>query len=177
MLDSSSLPLVIVLSINSLTAPSFGTPAQTFTLATFDSNSNSVQFDNSSVVFNNNCSLSCKTCLSTNSSACLSCYTPSTLNLTLLYGETCVSSCPSNSFQQNLTCIACDSSCLTCSNTQTNCLSCNTSNNSSPYFYFNVSTSTGSCLATCGFGTYLDNATCQDCHSTCTSCNSTSFCF
>lgn len=46
MLNSSSLPLNIILSINSLVAPPFGTPSQTFTLTTFDENNNQIQFDN-----------------------------------------------------------------------------------------------------------------------------------
>lgn len=106
MSNSASLPLNIVFSINLLTAPAFGSTAQTFTLATFDDNNYPISLDDSTVVFNNNCSLTCRTCSSTNSSACLSCY--STSNLTLLYGQTCLNTCPSNSYQTNLTCIDCN---------------------------------------------------------------------
>lgn len=96
MSNSASLPLNIVFSINSLTAPAFGSSAQTFTLATFDANSYPISLDDSTVVFNNNCSLACRTCSSSNSSACLSCYFSS--NLTLLYGQTCLNTCPSYSY-------------------------------------------------------------------------------
>lgn len=107
MSNSASLPLDIVFSINSLTAPTFGSSPQTFTLSTFDVDNYPISLDDATVVFNNNCSLTCRTCSSSNSSACLTCY--STSNLTLLYGQTCLNTCPSYSYQANSTCIDCSS--------------------------------------------------------------------
>lgn len=82
MSDSTALPLNIAFTIMSLTAPVVGSPAQYFTLTTFDNSNYAVQTDNSTIVFSNNCSVNCRTCLSNDSSVCLSCY--STSNATLL---------------------------------------------------------------------------------------------
>lgn len=85
------------------------------------------------VIFSLICILPCRTCLSNDSSACLSCYT-SVSSITEKYLDTnahaCRPSCLSNQYLSlvatDFTCETCSSSCLQCLNVSDNCTSCNT---------------------------------------------------
>ena len=160
----------ILFSIDALVSPGLTTTtAQIFTIATFDNLGYIAQTDSSTVLFQNNCTLPCRTCSPTTPSSCLSCYTAPTTNLTLLYQSSCYDLCPSSSYLANSThCVACDTSCLTCKLSNANCTSCNASSGL-PLLYVNGSNSSdGNCLAVCAVGTYENNASvCLDCNATC----------
>jgi len=169
--DSSNLPLDITFTINSLINPPLGSAAQTFTLTTYDSANNLIQKDNSTIVFANNCSPLCRTCLTNNSTTCLSCYTST--NYSLLYKSSCLNTCPNHTLQSNYSCLDCDSSCLSCSLTVNNCLSCNQSIGSNYTFLYQNTTNQSSCLSNCPIGSYNISFSCFACNSSCATCNST----
>lgn len=79
------------------------------------------------------CTLPCKSCLATNSTHCLSCYsTIPAVVATLLdsVSNTCVSACLASQYLGqggDNTCYACSPSCLTCANVSYNCTSCSSS--------------------------------------------------
>ena len=169
MSNSSYLPDPIDFTISSFTNPVVGTATQTWVISSFDGQNYFSQYDNTTIVYENTCSLPCRTC--TNQTICLSCYGSTVSNFTLLYSSSCYDVCPEGSYQTNSThCVGCDSTCLSCANVSNNCVSCNSSS-SNPYFYFNNTLSSGSCLSACAQKTYLDNNTCLDCNSNCTSCD------
>ena len=78
----------------------------------------------------------------------------------------CVSSCPTNSFSSNGSCIPCHPDCATCSGAGFNqCKSCPPD--------LPVLTSNGRCLPTCAKTEYFDGSsgTCKACDSSCKSCS------
>ena len=129
MSNSSNLPLTINFTILSLLNPNVTTP-QYFSITTLDSNNYQIQTDSTTVVFSNNCTLPCRTCLPNGTNTCLTCYGLTISNYTLLYNTQCLSQCPNSTYQINSTCITCDISCLTCSFGSTNCTSCNVTSDS-----------------------------------------------
>ena len=113
-----------------------------------------------SIVWSASCSLPCRTCSSSNSSACLTCYSDLTVAQgRVLYSavnSTCVSVC-GDTFYKNYTlntCEACSSSCLNCANFSL-CLSCPSSS------YLLASNST--CHSTCPIGFYPHLSHCLAC--------------
>ena len=95
------------------------------------------------------CISPCLTCQNT-ASNCLSCVTG-----TFLFGNQCMSTCPSSTYISNTTtskCDPCSSNCLTCSGTVSTCLSCN--NTISLYLQSNT------CVPSCYTNYYLVNNLC-----------------
>ncbi|KAF9484961.1 growth factor receptor domain-containing protein [Pholiota conissans] len=87
---------------------------------------------------------------------------------TFLSKGKCVSSCPSGTFvspQDNVTCIACSSSCGTCVGTADFCLTCPTGQLSS----------SGQCVTTCPSNTFSSGGQCVKCHPDCATCSGPSF--
>jgi hypothetical protein len=169
--NGSSLPSPIILTVSNLMSPPIGSTPQYFTVSTFDSLDYLAQWDNSSVVFENNCTFPCRTC--STASSCLSCYNASQSNLTLLFLNFCYELCPSGSFQaNNSACASCDAACESCSVVATNCSSCNVSS-ALPYLYTNISGASpeGVCLNVCPSSSYLNASECLDCNVTCLTCN------
>lgn len=85
-----------------------------------------------------------------------------------LSNGTCVSACPSGTFvspQDNLTCLACDSTCSTCAGSSTFCLTCSS----------NQLASGGKCVATCPSNTFSASGSCLTCHPDCATCSGASF--
>ncbi|KAJ7056178.1 TNFR/NGFR cysteine-rich region family protein [Mycena amicta] len=130
-----------------------------------------------SLIANNN-KVECDSC----GSKCTSCKIPnfdsaSTVNQLqctgcvtgfFLSNGTCVPQCPSGTFvspQDNLTCTACDSSCMTCTGSSTFCLSCAS----------NQLASGGKCVPTCPSNTFSASGSCLSCHSDCASCTGSAF--
>ena len=114
------------------------------------------------------CSENCNFCTSnTNCSVCISNF--------VNFNGTCLSSCPSNTFQEpdSTICSLCNGNCSRCVGSKNTCTSCNT-----PFLIFN-----GSCLLTCPSNSFqepdsticsLCNGNCSRCvgsQNTCTSCN------
>ncbi|KZS98770.1 growth factor receptor domain-containing protein [Sistotremastrum niveocremeum HHB9708] len=80
----------------------------------------------------------------------------------------CVASCPSGTFlnpQDNLTCIACSSSCGTCAGAADFCLSCHN----------NQLASNGQCVTSCPTDSFSSNGSCLPCHADCGSCSGSAF--
>ena len=106
------------------------------------------------------CDVSCKTCLSSNASACTSCYSGAFLNQNTL---TCSSACPVGFFTDSSTgnglCVACLAPCGNCSSAAF-CLSCLDNNT------FLVNGSCTGCSSPC--------LTCSGLRTNCTSCYSNS---
>ncbi len=106
------------------------------------------------------CDISCKTCLSSNASACTSCYSGGFLNQNSL---TCSSACPVGFYTDSSTgnglCVACLAPCGYC-NSATYCLSCLDVN------LFLVNGSCVGCLSPC--------LTCSLSRTNCTSCDTSS---
>ncbi|CAI2380785.1 unnamed protein product [Moneuplotes crassus] len=118
---------------------------------------------------NNNCDACdstnafCKTC-SGNSQTCTSCLkTPAVY---ILYGTSCVSTCPPNESIYNAIsdkCDACNSNCLTCSGSITQCTSC-VSNRK-------LDLRTNTCETSCETGKTIESGSnCIGCHSSCNTC-------
>lgn len=142
-----------------------------------DQNSSFVKFS----IF---CNLPCKTCSSTNKSACFSCYNnPSITSMKLYFsvGSQCVSSCSDGYYETaSLTCIVCSGTCLTCSTVASNCTSCN---QTSLYPALNLTNISGSCLSSCPLYFYLSKTStpiqCLQCDSAtyhCSTCSSLNVC-
>jgi len=147
--NGSNLPSSFSVIISNLVNPAVGSSSQTFTIISYDSNSYMVQQDISTVVYNNLCTMPCRTCSSSNYSSCTSCYTsPSTYPL--LYQTQCLNKCPNGSYQFNSTlCVSCNAECATCSYASSNCTSCNAT---SQYAYLYQNTSLLPVSGTCLFG-------------------------
>jgi len=80
----------------------------------------------------------------------------------------CIESCPSGTFispKDNLTCIACDSSCSTCAGAPDFCLTCGNSQLAS----------NGKCVASCPSNRFSTSGSCVACHPDCGSCSGPSF--
>ncbi|TFK34913.1 insulin-like growth factor binding protein [Crucibulum laeve] len=80
----------------------------------------------------------------------------------------CVESCPIGTFvspQDNLTCIACDSSCNTCSGSADFCLTCSS----------NQLASNGKCVSSCPSNSISSSGSCITCHPDCATCSGPSF--
>nr|GAT50990.1 growth factor receptor domain-containing protein [Mycena chlorophos] len=131
--------------------------------------------EGTSLIANNN-KFECDSCGST----CTSCKIPnfntaSTLNQLQctacitgfsVSNGTCVSECPSGTFDRNGVCTACDSSCGTCSGSATFCLSCAN----------NQLASNGTCVSSCPSNTFPSSSgSCISCHPDCLTCTGTSF--
>lgn len=141
-----------------------------------------VDENNNKILFAATCVLPCRTCITTNSSACLSCY--SNTNITTLHylyalTYTCYSTCPSFTYLDISTskCLDCSTQCLTCAGSSTNCTSCNSSSNLQ---YLFVNASAGSCRNQCPIYYFADTsqapAVCTPCLPPCLTCNNATAC-
>lgn len=130
---------------------------------------------NTDIQFNIICTLPCRTCLSTNASYCLSCYTAigSILQKYLdVSTNTCIQTCLANEYLSSIIndniCYICSSSCLTCANISDNCTSC-----ASPLYLYQ---STAKCISSCPPDYYpliVPSRTCNKCVSPCKYCTGT----
>lgn len=146
--NASYLPSTLSISISNLVNPVAGTPPQTFIISSFDSANYIAQYDSSTVVFSNACTMPCRTCDSINSSNCLSCYSSSQSNYSLLYQNQCMSKCPDGSYElSSSACAACQDYCGSCAFLSYNCTACNSSG-LYPFFFIDstVSPAQGNCL-------------------------------
>jgi len=111
------------------------------------------------------CQHPCRTCLSSNTASCTSCYTDSdTIIEKYLLSSVCLSSCPDGYYaDSNYQCQECDYRCNTCSSGST----CDTCSTSSTYKYMYESM----CYISCPVSTYEDSTyECEDCRTPCDSC-------
>lgn len=107
------------------------------------------------------CDAKCKTCAG-KADFCLTC-APG-----LAFNGTCVSACPSNTYEANGTCTVCHPDCSTCSGPgAAACLTCPSSR---PLLQ------NGRCLSFCPKGSYAAGAKCENCNASCSSCTSGSSC-
>lgn len=76
-----------------------------------------------------------------------------------LWANTCLNTCPIDTFDQTGICIQCSEFCTNCAS-PTTCAICDTG-----YFIYE-----GKCTNQCPLGTYRDNSQCLECHQSCKSC-------
>ncbi|XP_077999737.1 extracellular matrix organizing protein FRAS1-like [Glandiceps talaboti] len=103
------------------------------------------------------CHTTCRTCVDTSSSGCLSCSSP------LVYSDGhCLRQCSSNQYQDRGVCYKCHSSCATCfGSSSSECTSC-------PQL---ARLQYGECLTGCRISEYpTPQGYCQACHSSCAVC-------
>ena len=158
-----------LLKVTNITSTSQVTFTISGMLAPLSSNSNYVTLtsyfniykvdeNSNNILFTATCPLPCRTCLSTNSSLCLSCYSNSAISpLPYFYSttSTCYSVCPFATYLDSSTnkCVDCDTQCRTCAGSVTNCTSCNSSSTLS---YLFVNGSVGSCRSQCPLYYFAD---------------------
>jgi hypothetical protein len=126
-----------------------------------------------SVKFVTACELYCRTCQSTNSSYCMSCYTDATIanGNTVLSGGVCTSACTPGFYLSAATasCVQCSTNCSECSDYSI-CTKCP----ANYYLYMNT------CVGTCATGDYPDvtTQTCMECPTTlsCATCATATTC-
>lgn len=124
----------------------------------------------------------CRTCSGTNSSACLSCYSDTSISTFIYLDDTaslCYDICPSGTYTDTSVrkCIACNSLCKTCLGSATNCTSCVST---STYQYLFINSSVGTCRTACPTLYYPDLTTspiaCTLCVIPCLACTTVSQC-
>ncbi|CAI2372672.1 unnamed protein product [Moneuplotes crassus] len=144
-----------------------------FEISTYTQNDFAIDTVSDGFVPTLECNYPCKTCSSTNASACTSCFTQAETGSPLLQTGTCKASCDSGySSNGGTTCVQCNGICLTCSQANRNvCETCNTTGTYK--FFYNE---TDLCYATCPDGSYADSNNCRACTTPCSTCNSTTFC-
>ncbi|XP_070544831.1 extracellular matrix organizing protein FRAS1-like [Ptychodera flava] len=103
------------------------------------------------------CHATCKRCIDTTNSGCVSCSSPLVLN-----DGHCIRQCGQNQYEDRGVCYDCHSSCASCFGPQsTDCSSCNDP----------ARLQYGECLTGCRVSEYPTSAGyCQACHSSCASC-------
>ncbi|KAL7884219.1 hypothetical protein AOLI_G00069890 [Acnodon oligacanthus] len=108
------------------------------------------------------CHDDCAVCDGPDADDCISCRYPSAVR----YNGACLSSCPSNTYRDNIECRDCDRSCLTCSGPHpSSCLSCG------PKMKLDAN---GHCesFSRCSSNTFEDkDGECRACHSSCLFCS------
>lgn len=124
-----------------------------------------------SLTFELSCFLPCRTCLTTNMSFCLSCYSNSTEKV--LQNGTCLSTCQTGYYYDGAVerCFECVDPCNTCGSL-TQCYTCKQNSLNSSFFPGN-----GTCVMTCPDGTFSQLMSsgyiCNNCSSHCLTCNGT----
>ena len=115
------------------------------------------------------CHASCQTCSGAASNQCLSCNPLNGPHSKLLDADkTCISACPSNTYDDTNVCKVCHGTCLTCDGPlETNCLTCDTLSLTNGKYNL----SQKKCQASCPSVTYNDNNICRDCHANCLTCS------
>jgi proprotein convertase subtilisin/kexin type 5 len=152
------------------------------TLISFDSSDGMIDQSLNQIIFSLDCATPCKTCSSSNTSACLSCYNDTAITSSVYFYTAlsyCYATCPDTTYNAaTLTCEPCDSNCYTCLTTPTFCTKCKTT---SSYPYLNITSVTvQTCVSACVAGMYprtsSDPALCVVCVSPCATCTSQTAC-
>jgi len=156
------LPADLIFNISGITNPSISVSGS-FVLSTYTSADYLVDQRTTDLRFNADCDNPCKTCTTSSRSACTACFTDATATLTLLYGTTCVDTCPTGTVDISGTCKDCTSPCSECETTQTTCTNC-----ISNYYLYG-----STCRTSCPDTYYEDNSTmtCAACSTTCSRCD------
>ena len=114
------------------------------------------------------CDSTCQECIGS-STQCTSCNITSGNSTSNFYQNKCLAACPTGTYSDtSKLCQNCDSSCYTCNGgLATNCSACNTTGTSK---YFIAGNNT--CMSACPTGYYADTSfNCQNCDSSCYTCN------
>lgn len=169
----------ITFTIAGFTSPSFQPNDFTF-ISSYDSFGFLIDQDTTTIKYSLGCIIPCKTCTS-NSTACLSCYSNSNITSNIYFYSanfSCLASCPPGFYSSSsLACLSCSTTCLTCIQTSSNCASCNL-NSSFPAL--NISGNVGTCLSSCPLYYYLSTsispAQCVPCVIPCLACTALNTC-
>lgn len=143
-------PATLAITISGITNPSASSNSPIF-IETYNS-ANKLYDQDYSVKFQRFCTAYCRTCLSTNTSSCSTCYTDGTLvsGNTILSGTTCTSGCGSGSYYNTSTmaCATCSTNCTECIS-YSGCTACPAN-----YYLYNQA-----CVGGCPLGYYTDSVT------------------
>ena len=113
-------------TFSGLTNPSTG-KSSTFEVYTYTANGYIIDQNTSNLFYQAFCSSPCRTCLSTDSSNCTSCFTNATTTKIYLYNGTCLTECPSVAPPDSSNvCTPCGTACSACDTTGA-CTTCNSS--------------------------------------------------
>lgn len=147
---------------------------QSFTSGNAKIDSTLTSNSNTQIKFYTTCNANCKTCSSTNTSFCLSCYTVNDgdfpgsnfLDILKTSDSKCVSQCLGGYYNNSGTCTTCVNPCATCTDAVT-CGSCVAGT------FLNKINST--CGGSCSDGTYAStsNNVCESCLTPCLTCQDT----
>jgi proprotein convertase subtilisin/kexin type 5 len=179
----------MTLSISGLTSPK-SLPTDFTVFTTYDSSNYIIDQSSTDISFNLSCTLPCKTCPSTDTTNCSSCYSDAIITPSIYFNSLtnkCVTTCTNGYYPDaiQLKCLQCNTICSACSGTASNCTSCVTG---SGFPYLNISSGSGTCIAACDSGYYPDTnqsptlcvicvGPCVTCttQTACLSCNSTTY--
>lgn len=175
---------VMGLTISGFTSRTYVPPTVTYTvLNSFDVSGYKMDESFQDISFQLACTLPCQTCLTTNTSSCLSCYGTALVTTAIYFlsnASQCYTTCPDTTYNNNglLVCSGCSSNCYTCLGSANFCTRCF---KNSIYPYLNITnSSTQICVASCSAGMYpntaLDPVTCVNCNSPCATCTSQIIC-
>lgn len=167
-------------SVTGLTSPQT-IPNDYSILTSYDSSNYIIDQSANNILFVLNCTLPCKTCLST-PTTCTGCYNDSAITLSIYFNSVtskCVDTCEVGYFADatQMKCNQCSSVCLSCASVSNNCTSCNSSSTSP---YLNKTSTAGTCLTACSSGMYPDTnqspTLCVVCVTPCVTCTTQTAC-
>lgn len=174
---------VMGLTVTGFSSPNVIPPTLTYTtLNTFDAAGFKIDESSTNITFSLACNLPCQTCTPGNASSCTSCYSSTSITLSVYYHALtarCYTLCPPTTYNNNSTlqCSNCDDNCLNCLASPFFCTKCVPN---STYPYLNITSGSQFCVAQCSLGMYgsnsIDPPQCVTCVSPCATCSSAVTC-